>query len=101
MCDLTLTSLNGMDRWVRFAGLNNPLAVISYVAPVMAIATAILSLATEPLHKLAEEPFFNTYHNALVSSVLLLLGGSLAFFMVCLQKRSNANLSNAITFLSI
>lgn len=66
----------------REYGLNNPLAVLSHLAPVMAIFTAAFSLATEPLHKLAEKPFFDTYHNAVKSSLVLLLGGSLAFFMV-------------------
>lgn len=63
-------------------GLNNPLAVMSQLAPIMAIITAILSITTEPLHKLAEHPFFDTYHDAIKSSLLLLLGGALAFFMV-------------------
>eukprot|EP00250_Pteridium_aquilinum_P031223 c43260_g1_i1 orf=173-1792(+) len=63
-------------------GLNNPLAVMAQLSPVMAIVTAILSVATEPLHKLSEHPFFDTSHNAIKSSLLLLLGGSLAFFMV-------------------
>lgn len=63
-------------------GLNNPLSVMSHLAPVMAIFTAGFSLATEPLHELREPPYFDTYRNALRSSLLLLLGGSLAFFMV-------------------
>lgn len=63
-------------------GLNNPLAVMSQLAPVMAIITAILSIATEPLHNLGKPPFFDTRYNAIWSSFLLLLGGSLAFFMV-------------------
>lgn len=63
-------------------GLNNPLAVMCHLAPVMAIITAVLSLASEPLNKLSEHPFFDTYLNAMKSLLLLLLGGSLAFFMV-------------------
>ncbi|KAI5062258.1 hypothetical protein GOP47_0022797 [Adiantum capillus-veneris] len=63
-------------------GLNNPLAVMAQLAPVMAILTGILSVATEPWHKLREHPFFDTYNNGVKSSLLLLLGGSLAFFMV-------------------
>lgn len=63
-------------------GLNNPLAVMSQLAPVMAILTGVLSVASEPWHKLREHPFFDTHDNAIKSSLILLLGGSLAFFMV-------------------
>ncbi|MCO5612083.1 hypothetical protein L7F22_066345 [Adiantum nelumboides] len=63
-------------------GLTNPLAVMAQLAPVMAILTGVLSVASEPWHKLREHPFFDTYNNAFKSSLLLLLGGSLAFFMV-------------------
>ncbi|MCO5568521.1 hypothetical protein L7F22_022220 [Adiantum nelumboides] len=63
-------------------GLTNPLAVMAQLAPVMAILTGVLSVASEPWHKLREHPFFDTYNNAFKSCLLLFLGGSLAFFMV-------------------
>ncbi|KAH7292071.1 hypothetical protein KP509_29G050600 [Ceratopteris richardii] len=63
-------------------GLNNPFAVMSQLAPVMALLTGVLSVASEPWHKLREHPFFDTYDDAIKSVLLLLLGGSLAFFMV-------------------
>lgn len=65
-----------------FAGLKNPFTLMSHVTPVMAIVTAIISIAMDPWHDLRASHFFDSSAHILRSSLLLLLGGALAFFMV-------------------
>ena len=65
-----------------YAGLKNPFTLMSYVTPVMAITTAILSIALDPWHDFRASHFFDSSAHILESSLLMLLGGSLAFFMV-------------------
>jgi hypothetical protein len=55
---------------------------MSYVTPVMAITTAILSIVMDPWHDFRASHFFDSWAHILKSSLLMLLGGSLAFFMV-------------------
>nr|CAD1824105.1 unnamed protein product [Ananas comosus var. bracteatus] len=63
-------------------GLSNPITFMSYVTPVMAIATAILSLIMDPWHDFRKNPFFDNWRHLVRTSLLMLLGGALAFFMV-------------------
>ncbi|KAL2620507.1 hypothetical protein R1flu_000712 [Riccia fluitans] len=63
-------------------GLNNPFAVMSYLTPVMAAASMILSLILEPWNKFGESHYFDTPGHVLSSCALMLLGGGLAFCMV-------------------
>ncbi|KAL6845163.1 hypothetical protein ACP4OV_024658 [Aristida adscensionis] len=63
-------------------GLKNPFTLMSYVTPVMAIVTAILSIAMDPWHDLRTSHFFDSSAHIIRSSLLMLLGGTLAFFMV-------------------
>ena len=65
-----------------YAGLKNPFTLMSYVTPVMAITTAILSIALDPWHDFRASHFFDSSAHILESSLLMLLGGSFAFFMV-------------------
>lgn len=65
-----------------FAGLNNPVVTLYYLAPVMAASLGLLSLCTEPLLSLGSTPYFDTRHHALRSVGLMLFGGCLAFCMV-------------------
>ncbi|PKA64340.1 putative sugar phosphate/phosphate translocator [Apostasia shenzhenica] len=63
-------------------GLKNPITFMSYVTPVMALATAILSLLLDPWHELKSNRYFDSSSHLIRSCLLMLLGGALAFFMV-------------------
>ncbi|XP_008792324.2 probable sugar phosphate/phosphate translocator At1g06470 [Phoenix dactylifera] len=63
-------------------GLKDPIALMSYVTPVMAVATAILSLIMDPWHSFRTNKYFDSSKHVILSCLLLLLGGFLAFFMV-------------------
>lgn len=67
-----------------YAGLKNPFTFMSYVTPVMAIVTAIISIAMDPWDDLRASRFFDSNAHIVRSSLLMLLGGALAFFMVCI-----------------
>jgi hypothetical protein len=75
-CDATSSFL------LCYSGLKNPFTLMSYVTPVMAITTAILSIVMDPWHDFRASHFFDSWAHILKSSLLMLLGGSLAFFMV-------------------
>eukprot|EP01018_Ginkgo_biloba_P014858 Gb_20357 [translate_table: standard] len=55
---------------------------MSYITPVMAFVTAIFSLISEPWSSLSKTHYFDTPQHVFGSALLMLLGGSLAFFMV-------------------
>ncbi|GAB2233925.1 hypothetical protein Droror1_Dr00003155 [Drosera rotundifolia] len=63
-------------------GLRNPITFMSSVTPVMAIATALFSLLMDPWHNFANNDYFNSTQNIIKSCLLMLFGGTLAFFMV-------------------
>ncbi|MCL7030744.1 hypothetical protein MKW94_005930 [Papaver nudicaule] len=63
-------------------GLKNPLTLMSYVTPVMAVATAILSLAMDPWDEFRTNVYFDSSWHVFRSALLMFLGGTLAFFMV-------------------
>ncbi|KAI3982395.1 hypothetical protein MKX01_041233 [Papaver californicum] len=63
-------------------GLKNPLTLMSYVTPVMAVATAILSLSMDPWDEFRRNIYFNSSWHVFRSALLMFLGGTLAFFMV-------------------
>eukprot|EP00249_Psilotum_nudum_P010566 c22617_g1_i2 orf=556-2184(-) len=63
-------------------GLSNPFAAMQYLTPIMAIVTGMCSIATEPWRKLGQTHYFDSPLHIFGSSLLMLLGGSLAFFMV-------------------
>jgi len=65
-----------------FAGLKNPITLMSYVTPVMTVTTAISSLMLDPWHNLSKNKYFNNSSHIVQSCLLMLLGGALAFFMV-------------------
>ncbi|KAF3324513.1 putative sugar phosphate/phosphate translocator [Carex littledalei] len=52
------------------------------VSPVMAIVTAILSLAIDPWSEFSKSIFFNNPRHIIRSCILLLFGGAMAFLMV-------------------
>lgn len=63
-------------------GLKNPITLMSHVTPVMALVTAILSLLLDPWHDLKSNKYFDSSKHIILSFLLMLLGGALAFFMV-------------------
>ncbi|EXC03844.1 putative sugar phosphate/phosphate translocator [Morus notabilis] len=67
---------------ILLTGLKNPLTLMSYVTPVMAVVTAILSFMLDPWHEFRRNNYFNNPWHVTRSSLLMLLGGTLAFFMV-------------------
>ncbi|XP_062206867.1 probable sugar phosphate/phosphate translocator At1g06470 [Phragmites australis] len=77
-------------------GLKNPFTLMSYVTPVMAIVTAILSIAMDPWNDFRANHFFDSSAHIIRSSLLLLLGGALAFFMV-LTEYVLVSVTSAVT----
>ncbi|EYU30743.1 hypothetical protein MIMGU_mgv1a017962mg [Erythranthe guttata] len=67
---------------VLLTGLKNPLTLMSYVTPIMAIATALLSLVLDPWPDFTRTDYFNSSWNIARSFSLMFFGGTLAFFMV-------------------
>lgn len=63
-------------------GLKNPLTLMSYVTPVMALATGFSSLLMDPWHEFPVNEYFNSSWHVMRSCLLMLFGGMLAFFMV-------------------
>ncbi|KAH9794202.1 putative sugar phosphate/phosphate translocator [Citrus sinensis] len=71
-----------MDVKKETYGLKNPLTLMSYVAPIMALVTALLSLLLDPWHEFKRNNYFNNSWHVTRSLLLMLSGGALAFFMV-------------------
>jgi len=69
-------------NYLPFAGLENPITMMTHVTPVMAIATMILSLLLEPWSVFQKNSYFDNPWHVMRSCLLMLIGGSLAFFMV-------------------
>ncbi|CAI0627020.1 unnamed protein product [Linum tenue] len=65
-----------------FVGLKNPLTLMSYVTPVMTLATALSSLMLDPWHEFKHTSYFDSPWHTVRSCLLMLFGGTLAFFMV-------------------
>ncbi|KAL5732150.1 hypothetical protein ACHQM5_004803 [Ranunculus cassubicifolius] len=63
-------------------GLKDPITLMSYVAPVMAIATAVLSLFFDPWDEFRKNSYFDSSWHVVRSCLLMFIGGTLAFFMV-------------------
>ncbi|KAL3509051.1 hypothetical protein ACH5RR_028452 [Cinchona calisaya] len=77
-------------------GLKNPLTLMSYVTPVMAIATALLSLVLDPWHEFKNSDYFDSSWHIIKSCLLMLFGGTLAFFMV-LTEYILVSVTSAVT----
>ncbi|KAK4845841.1 hypothetical protein QYF36_009768 [Acer negundo] len=77
-------------------GLKNPLTLMSYVTPVMAVVTAFLSLLLDPWHEFKGNNYFNSSWHVTRSCLLMLLGGTLAFFMV-LTEYVLVSVTSAVT----
>ncbi|KZV27204.1 putative sugar phosphate/phosphate translocator-like [Dorcoceras hygrometricum] len=79
---ITLFVLIKSDVKKEVYGLKNPLTLMSYVTPIMAIATALLSLVLDPWNEFKLTGYFDSSWHTTRSCFLLLFGGTLAFFMV-------------------
>ncbi|KAL6529494.1 hypothetical protein OROGR_015117 [Orobanche gracilis] len=97
---VTLAAVMSGFRWtmtqILLQGLKNPLTLMSYVTPVMAIATALLSLMLDPWHEFRRSDYFNSSWHIMRSSLLMLFGGTLAFFMV-LTEYILVSVTSAVT----
>ncbi|XP_056177614.1 probable sugar phosphate/phosphate translocator At1g06470 isoform X2 [Syzygium oleosum] len=78
------------------SGLKDPLTLMSYIAPVMALATAFLSLLLDPWDEFKNNNYFNNSRHLTRSCLLMLLGGTLAFFMV-LTEYILVSVTSAVT----
>ncbi|CAM8940797.1 unnamed protein product [Rhodiola kirilowii] len=77
-------------------GLENPLTLMSYVAPVMAVATAILSLIFDPWQEFSSNIYFDSRWHIARSFLLMSFGGTLAFLMV-LTEYVLVSVTSAVT----
>ncbi|KAE8694099.1 putative sugar phosphate/phosphate translocator [Hibiscus syriacus] len=77
-------------------GLKNPLTFMSDVTPVMAVATALLSLFLDPWHEFRNNNYFNSSWHLARTCLLILFGGTLAFFMV-LTEYILVSVTSAVT----
>ncbi|KHN22827.1 Putative sugar phosphate/phosphate translocator [Glycine soja] len=95
--DVNLSNVSLVFISVTFATmLKNPLVLMSYVTPVMAAATALLSLALDPWDEFRENKYFDNSLHITRSCLLMLLGGTLAFFMV-LTEYVLVSVTSAVT----
>ncbi|KAK1425437.1 hypothetical protein QVD17_20789 [Tagetes erecta] len=77
-------------------GLKNPLTLMSYVTPVMALLTALLSLILDPWGEFRTSSYFDSSWHIMRSCLLMLFGGTLAFFMV-LTEYILVSVTSAVT----
>ncbi|VVA90195.1 unnamed protein product [Arabis nemorensis] len=77
-------------------GLKNPFVFMSYVAPVMAIVTGLLSLLLDPWSEFSDNKYFDSGAHFARTCFLMLFGGALAFFMV-LTEYVLVSVTSAVT----
>lgn len=77
-------------------GLKNPLTLMSYVTPIMALATALLSLILDPWDEFKRNNYFNNSWHVMRSCLLMFFGGTLAFIMV-LTEYVLVSVTSAVT----
>lgn len=77
-------------------GLRNPLTLMSYLTPIMAVVTAVLSLFLDPWLEFRKNDYFNNSWHVARSCFLMLFGGTLAFFMV-LTEYVLVSVTSAVT----
>ncbi|XBH97362.1 hypothetical protein VPH35_127038 [Triticum aestivum] len=84
---VTLAAVMSGFRWsmtqiLLQVRLKDPITLMSHVTPVMAIATMVLSLLLDPWSDFRKNTYFDNPWHVMRSFLLMLIGGSLAFFMV-------------------
>ncbi|KAF2590997.1 hypothetical protein F2Q70_00038055 [Brassica cretica] len=77
-------------------GLKNPFTFMSYVAPVMAIVTGLLSLLLDPWSEFRDNIYFDSGAHFTRTCFLMLFGGALAFCMV-LTEYILVSVTSAVT----
>ncbi|KAJ9147153.1 hypothetical protein P3X46_029345 [Hevea brasiliensis] len=77
-------------------GLKNPLTLMSYVTPVMAIVTGLLSFIFDPWYEFKKSSYFDNSWHIARSCLLMFFGGTLAFFMV-LTEYVLVSVTSAVT----
>nr|XP_043639364.1 probable sugar phosphate/phosphate translocator At1g06470 [Erigeron canadensis] len=77
-------------------GLKNPLMLMSYVTPIMALGTALFSLILDPWDEFRKSIYFDSSWHIARSGLLMLFGGTLAFFMV-LTEYILVSITSAVT----
>lgn len=77
-------------------GLKNPFIFMSCVAPVMAIATGLLSLLLDPWSEFRDNKYFDSGAHFARTCFLMLFGGALAFCMV-LTEYVLVSVTSAVT----
>ncbi|GKV02701.1 hypothetical protein SLEP1_g15099 [Rubroshorea leprosula] len=101
---VTLAAVMSGFRWCmtqillqkEASGLRNPLVLMSYLTPIMAVVTAALSLFFDPWHEFGKNNYFNNSWHVARSCFLMLFGGTLAFFMV-LTEYVLVSVTSAVT----
>ncbi|OIW13411.1 hypothetical protein TanjilG_19763 [Lupinus angustifolius] len=83
-------------QFQMISGLKNPLTLMSYVSPIMAVVTALLSLALDPWDEFRENKYFDNLQHLTRSCLLMLFGGTLAFLMV-LTEYVLVSVTSAVT----
>ncbi|PWA89073.1 sugar phosphate transporter domain-containing protein [Artemisia annua] len=76
--------------------LKNPLVLMSYVTPVMAVGTGLFSLILDPWEEFRRSSYFDSSWHITRSGLLMLFGGTLAFFMV-LTEYVLVSITSAVT----
>ncbi|KAL9855531.1 putative sugar phosphate/phosphate translocator [Arabidopsis thaliana] len=79
-----------------FGGTENPFIFMSCVAPVMAIATGLLSLLLDPWSEFRDNKYFDSGAHFARTCFLMLFGGALAFCMV-LTEYVLVSVTSAVT----
>ncbi|XP_010522079.1 PREDICTED: probable sugar phosphate/phosphate translocator At1g06470 [Tarenaya hassleriana] len=77
-------------------GLKNPFTFMSYVSPVMALVTGLLSLLLDPWSEFRSNQYFDSQPHIARSCFLMFFGGALAFFMV-LTEYVLVSVTSAVT----
>nr|VDD08340.1 unnamed protein product [Brassica rapa] len=77
-------------------GLKNPFTFMSYVAPVMAIVTGLLSLLLDPWSEFRDNIYFDSGAHFTRTCFLMFFGGALAFCMV-LTEYILVSVTSAVT----
>lgn len=78
-------------------GMNNPLSTSLYLSPVMATSIFTACLGLENIASLPSLSFFETPASSLNMSIILILGGILAFLMLIAEYRL-ISVTSVVTF---
>ena len=70
-------------RFPAAGALGGPLEVLELLTPVMSVTVLVFSLAWERLWSvLPGSPYFESFQHSLITFIIILAGGTIAFLMV-------------------